>query len=134
LLLLALCEVEVKKALKDDGNGKYTVDVSYRIQTSSDPVNLQLIDSYPEQLRLVEGEIVSEVKGSTNWQTLSYKLALDLDPRRFSLSNRTIEIRLAPARVYFNIGSNENHVESSDVSFQVNVIDLVLPQGGWIPL
>jgi len=130
MIMVCICDVEVRKSMKDDGNGIYSIEINYRIQTSSDPTNLQIIDSYPEQLKLVEGDFVQEVKASTTWQTLSYKLALNLDAHSLSLSNKTVNVRLAPVRVFFG---SDSFVESSEINFEVNPMNSILPKGGWIP-
>ena len=130
----AFCEVEIKKSLREEGHGLYGVDVSYRIQTSDDPSRIQIIDSYPEQLRLVEGEFVAEVATTTSWQTLSYKLALNVNPSRFSLANRTLDIQLAPAQAHFASKGEDRVVYSEGSSIRISLSELVIPKGGWVPL
>jgi len=134
LLTLVLAQsaehlLEVQKTVEPESlNGVYTIKVSYRATPSAKNISdITIIDSLPNSLELVSGQLVRKVSSPTSdWSHNSYQVkAIGVD---LSLHKKSASIELPPAEISFTAGNSVN-VLTVRTAPQTLTVTLALPEG-----
>jgi len=113
----------------------YLIAISYRSVGEAGKVsNIQIIDSLPEGLKLLNGDLVAKAKDpQPDWNFMSYQAGSNVNPALFSIENSTLEILLPSAEVsYTRTGhsSQRETIYTETASIERELVDSVVVKGG----
>jgi len=126
--------LEVRKQVSTVAD-HYLIAISYRSVGEAGRVsNIQIIDSLPEGLKLINGDLVAKVKDpNADWNFMSYQASANVNPALFSIENSTLEILLPSAEVsYARTGhsSQRESIYTETTSIKRELVDSVVNKGG----
>jgi hypothetical protein len=128
--------IMVQKNITKLNENEFKISINYKSVGETGRIsNIQIRDSLPNEFILIKGELVTKEKDpSAEWRTYSYIISKNIDPKLFSLDNRTITIELPPAEISYirNKNNLREFIETENIFVSFNLKDEVIIKGGWL--